>query len=760
MKLVVDEKLISRLQLAGSIGIVVVLVVGLGFYFIRQHMAGYEAGIQALEDQQVQQQKELLTNQVQAAMDYLGFMRSRRELVLKATIREQVDQAYDLADAIYRREKGHRAEASIRTLVIEALRPLRFFSGRGYFFVDGLDGQCILLPISPDREGSSLIDNRDDTGHYIMRGLIDAAHAPVETGYSRYRWYSPAAPRQMADKIAYVRLFEPFGWIIGTGEYVANVEQTLQHDALDRLRGLRFGHGGYISVIADSGVALVSPMNEGRRLEDMSEGERRVVRMILDQGKGGGGFVRYDWPRLGGGPPVPKLTYVARMDDWGWTLAAGVYLDDIQAAAGERRAALDRSVREKVTMTLVLLTLGVAASVFMQLIFMRLMRRLVGGFRDDLRRQNDALRVTARELFLVNFLVDNSGEMVFLTDQDWTLIYVNTAALEQLGWPRGEVIGRPLSDFADTVADSALAEGEYRRFDATLSSRDGGRLLVEVGAKEVSYDNCLYHFAIARDVTERKRWEADLARKTADLQRSNADLEAFAYVASHDLRQPLRMVSSFLSLLERRLAGTLESECGEFIDFARDGATRMDRMILDLLEYSRVGRLSKALAEVPLAEAMATALMTASVGLEDAGGTVTVKDELPVVWGSEDELTRLLQNLIGNAIKYRSPDRVLAVVVECRDEDDHWLFSVADNGIGIAAEFYQRIFGLFQRLHGGEQEGTGIGLSICRKVVERHGGTIWVESEVGTGSTFWFTLPHVDVGRRAAEAALTESAAT
>lgn len=247
---------------------------------------------------------------------------------------------------------------------------------------------------------------------------------------------------------------------------------------------------------------------------------------------------------------------------------------------------------------------------------------------------------------------------------------------------------------------------------------------------------------IVDDITTRKAAELALRSKTAELERSNGELEAFAYVASHDLRQPLRVVNSYLGLLERRLGNALDEEAREFIGFARDGAQRMDRLIVDLLEYSRVGRRSAPSRPVPLDDIARRAVRNLEIAIAESGAVVTVDPGLPVVDGDENELMRLLQNLIGNAVKYHAPDRPPRVSLTAEAGDSGWTFAITDNGIGIAPEHRERVFGIFQRLHSREAfDGTGIGLAVCRKIVERHGGRIWVEAAPGEGSRFLFTLP-------------------
>jgi signal transduction histidine kinase len=234
--------------------------------------------------------------------------------------------------------------------------------------------------------------------------------------------------------------------------------------------------------------------------------------------------------------------------------------------------------------------------------------------------------------------------------------------------------------------------------------------------------------------------EDRVRQRTAALESSNKELEQFAYIASHDLQEPLRMVSSYMQLLERRYKDQLDERADKYIDYAVDGAARMQRMVNDLLAYSRVMTRAKALEPTECERAWSEALANLRKSLEESGAEVT-HDPLPTVRADPAQLIQLFQNLISNAIKYRR-DEQLRVHVSAAREDGRWLFSVRDNGIGIETEYTERIFVIFQRLHGkGEYSGTGIGLAVCKKIVDRHGGRIWVESECGKGSTFYFTIP-------------------
>jgi PAS domain S-box-containing protein len=254
-----------------------------------------------------------------------------------------------------------------------------------------------------------------------------------------------------------------------------------------------------------------------------------------------------------------------------------------------------------------------------------------------------------------------------------------------------------------------------------------------------------------RDITDRKRMSDELEmhrdhleelvkERTAELTRSNAEMERFVYIASHDLQEPLRMVASYLQLVDARYRKKLDDDAREFIEFAVDGAKRMQLLINDLLSYSRVGRKGQPFQPIDCEQALQMAMRNLQIAIQESGAQIT-HDPLPAVMGDATQLEQLFQNLLGNALKFRRDDPP-KIHVGAKQKKGCWYLSVQDNGIGIEAQYFDRIFVVFQRLHGRSvYPGTGIGLAICKKIVERHGGEIWVESEFGKGSTFRFTIP-------------------
>ena len=301
-----------------------------------------------------------------------------------------------------------------------------------------------------------------------------------------------------------------------------------------------------------------------------------------------------------------------------------------------------------------------------------------------------------------------------------------------------------LTEIVDLSHEFAI--GLAQHFD-TLDRVSKGDLAARIsGVSEVelleSLKNVTNHMidSVSREITERQRAEKELKETLGELARSNAELEQFAYVASHDLQEPLRMVSSYVQLLARRYKSKLDKDADEFIGFAVDGANRMQTLINDLLTYSRVGTKGKPFQTTDCNEVFSEALLNLSAATEESGAIIT-SDNLPTVMTDKTQMVQLIQNLVANAIKFRNKDRP-RIHVSSEQKNSTWVFSVSDNGIGIDSQYYERIFAIFQRLHGKtEYPGTGIGLAVCKRIVERHGGRMWVDSECGKGSRFYFTTP-------------------
>jgi len=350
-------------------------------------------------------------------------------------------------------------------------------------------------------------------------------------------------------------------------------------------------------------------------------------------------------------------------------------------------------------------------------------------------------------------IVSNTKDYaIMMLDLGGNVVNWNEGAERIKGYRAEEIIGQHFSCFfpAEDISngkpalqlEEAARVGRFEDEDWRIR-KDGSRFFASVVITALREETGLLRGfgKITRDITERKKFEEHLVKTAEELRRSNDQLQQFGYVASHDLQEPLRMVASYTQLLATRYKGRLDSDADDFIDYAVDGCNRMQGLIQDLLAYSRSGTNEKALREISGENALKEALANLRATIGESGAIVT-HDSLPSITTDEVQLVQVFQNLVGNAIKYCSAAVPLVHVSATKNGGNEWIFSVRDNGLGIEPQYFERIFIIFQRLHGRQEfNGTGIGLAICKKIVERLGGRIWVESQLAKGSTFYFALP-------------------
>jgi PAS domain S-box-containing protein len=352
------------------------------------------------------------------------------------------------------------------------------------------------------------------------------------------------------------------------------------------------------------------------------------------------------------------------------------------------------------------------------------------------------------ELILKDLVFESSVAANSTADINGDINHCNLAFLKIWGYDKKEeVLGRPIADFfmnkeetepiLQSVNTTGQWQGEFlakKKDGSTFISRGYATVVKNETGKMIGYQSANL------DITDQIQAEEELKKTLEDLKCSNNELEQFAYVASHDLQEPLRMVASYTQLLEQRYKDKLDNDAKDFINFAVDGANRMQRLINDLLIYSRLSTRNEPLKITDCHSALGQALANLNKVLQESHALVT-NDDLPSIWADETQFVLLFQNLIANAIKFKDDGRP-RIHISTEEKDSEWVFSIRDNGLGIEPEFKDRIFIIFQRLHSRDKyPGTGIGLAICKKIVERHGGKIWFDSVPGKGSTFLFTIP-------------------
>src|SRR5712671_1013894 len=384
--------------------------------------------------------------------------------------------------------------------------------------------------------------------------------------------------------------------------------------------------------------------------------------------------------------------------------------------------------------------------------------------KDGLARLPEAVRRALREKHLreqhlrsqelFRRAVESSPSGILMVDESCKILLVNTETERLFGYGRDQMVGQPVEMLVPDRLHKVYTEQRVTYLRAPAKSvlgergelygrrQDGSEFPVEIGLNPIETASGTQTLISVVDITARKQAESAALEYTRELQRSNAELEQFAYIASHDLQEPLRMVASYTELLAERYRGKLDERADKYIGYAVDGARRMQRLIHDLLAYARVSSQAKPSQPTDTAALVASVVGMMSKAIESSKAEV-VCENLPMVNGDELQLGQVFQNLLGNALKFHG-DRAprIQVRAESMEKENLWRFSVADNGIGIDKENGGRLFQMFQRLHTREEyEGTGIGLAISKRIVERHAGRIWFDSAPGQGTTFYFTLP-------------------
>ncbi|KCZ72009.1 PAS domain S-box [Candidatus Methanoperedens nitroreducens] len=412
------------------------------------------------------------------------------------------------------------------------------------------------------------------------------------------------------------------------------------------------------------------------------------------------------------------------------------------------------------------------------------------GFQESIAKLRDLNMALERSEKRFRSVVQAASDAIISTDSSGNIISWNRGAQVVFGYSEEEVLGKSLIILMpERYRDAYLRKLEQARstreskiigrtFESHGLRKDGGEFPLELSIASWKTEEGIFYTGIVRDITERKqaeealhrardelelrvqertrelaraneslqaeikerrRAEEELRRRTEDLARANAELEQFAYIAAHDLQEPLRMISIFTQLLAKHYKGRLDKDADEFITYVVDGARHMQQMIEDLLTYSRVGTSGKPFKPTNCEAVFYQAVANLKMAIEENRAEVT-HDPLPTVIVDTSQMIELFQNLISNAIKFRR-EELPRIHVLAKKQESEWIFSVKDNGIGISPEFMGQLFKIFQREYVAKYPGTGVGLAICRRIVERHGGRIWAESEPGKGSTFYFTIP-------------------
>ena len=770
-----NERTIPRIHLIGTLAIVLVLTLGLGGFLSWQHLVEHRASFARIEQAATQQIKHRLTAEMDRSLSAIDFTRSRTEAALRKSITEQVDTAVQIVEAIYSRESPRHPAGEVKKLIVEALRQVRFYDGRGYYFIDDMDGQFILLPTAPQLEGKTNLDNQDDHGHFIMRGLIEAARKPRGEGFSSYRWYMPDNPGLMAEKLAYVRHFAPYDWLIGTGDYLYKWDAIRRDDALEQIRSVSFGESGYIALIGLDGKTINSPSNktlEGKHYSEMAAAEKAVFEQLTRVAQDGGGFASYEWPNPRTGKSERKTALVRVYEPWNWILVATMFDEELQAVLDEEIESHNERggdlALKLLLATLAALGFGLAGS----LAFSRWSNRLFQTYHQQNIAQQNALTASENRL---NTILDSVEAHIYIKDTEYRYLYANAMVCQLFGKPLDEVRGEEDRSFFDEATARILRDNDRRVIEdgervarEEINTTADGTITSAFFSIKIplrAADGRIYALCgISTDITERKHVEAELEQhrhhletlvqsRTAELAEAKDAAEAanrakstFLANMSHEIRTPMNAIIGLTRLIQRDIDNPKS-----LIQLSKvnDSAHHLLSVINDILDLSKIeaGRLTLEANDFSLHTVLDQAIAMVEERASAQGQRIIkeVSADIPeMLRGDAVRLGQIVLNFLSNAVKFSQHGdiNIRAGIIQEEDQHVRLRVEVADHGIGIDAEQQAKLFHAFTQADDSTTRkygGTGLGLAINQHLAHLMEGDCGVESQLGVGSTFWIT---------------------
>jgi PAS domain S-box-containing protein len=763
-------------------------VMACGYLWISMEIRRFKEDSASLRERFLENRQQMLRDEVERAADFIRYKKSQTRSRLKEEIRNRTRQAHAIAAHLYESHRHNRSGAEIKHLVKDTLGSIRFNNDRGYYFATDLHGVAALFADHPEMEGENLLGIRDTRGKHVIQDMIRIASARGE-GFYEYTWTKPNAEGRHFPKIAFIQYFEPFDWLIGTGEYIDDVTADIQAEVLDRISRRQYGKAGYIFAGQWDGLSLSGPAR-GKNMRHVTDtGGVKIVQALIDAAKSGGGFVRYNMPSLEGNRSAPKLSYATGIEDWQWYVGAGVYLDEIDQVIAQRQSAMTTKLKAQlIKLVLVLVAiLGIIA------LAARYMARKTGSnialfssfFREaastsaaidpgavhfaefarlarsanrmvDARIQAESAKKKSEERFLD--LAELLPEAIFEADAKGRLTFVNQKAYDYFAYtPRD--LDRGLNaldmiveeDRQDTRTDLArIARGERLGLsELTALRKDGSRFPAMRHITAVFSENRLVGFrGFIIDISEKKNLEIQL--------RQVQKMEAIGTLAggiAHDFNNILSAILGYAELsLVDAAPGSMTQ--GHLLKIFKAGERARD-LVGQILTFSRQADQDLMPIQIrPIAEE-AFKLLRASLP-----ATIEIHQEFntdAAILGDPTQIHQIIMNLVTNAahamrdtggtLTFRldkvTMNEKTAAVHPGIAPGPYIQMTVSDTGHGIHPDTQERIFDPFFTTKP-KGEGTGMGLSVVHGIVQAHGGAITLESRPFTGTTFQIFLPIIE----------------
>lgn len=766
---------VSSIFLLYSTAFTVSSILVLGVVFSYMQIKDFERSSEREKNEFIRKQQEIIKFETQKAVDYIQLNRMFVEENLQEELIKKVNSAWNICNNLYEENKAIESKQLIKKHIKDALRPIRFFNDRGYYFIVSMDGTEELYPVAPQFEGKNLINLQDEKGNYVIRQEIETIQKYGEGFVSDY-WTKPGSESGMVfAKTSFIKYFEPLNWYIGCGEYLDNFTLDVKEKVLQRISTMRFGENGYIFINTYDGIALLMDGEVKKdkvsvwELEDPSG-----VKVIQEERKAvenpEGDFIYYSWRKLNTDEVFPKMSFIKGIQEWEWMVGAGVYIDEIDADIEKSRAELHKSLQRRVYVAAAVLVFVIAIVFF---IAKRVSLRIHNNFESFTDKLTKA--VESGEMLNEN---DFSIHDIKNTIESINGIIYNKIIAERL-LKENEIRFRTLFEnvpvyiaVIDSNFNIRLSNNEMKSFSSTIEHNIVNKLnLLELLSElENSIDTKQHlqkfngdfkeyklqtfngirtqnwttykteldeYIGVGYDISELK----DSQQKLKDL---NETKDKFFSVVSHDLHAPFNSIIGFSDILLKRFDNLDKEIQIKYITQIHRSSLGMHQLLMNLLQWARSqsGKIKVLNSKVEIKQVINDILGILNLQAENKALKLinNTADEL-IAFTDKSMIYTIFQNLIANSIKFTKEDGLIEINAETRK--DKIILSVKDNGIGIPKENIYKIFTLnsAKNKQGTNKEtGTGLGLTVCKEFIDKMGEKIWVESTEGKGTTFFFTV--------------------
>ena len=783
---------ITQTFLYGMMFLAIISVGLVGYFWIADEYNGFKKEEVTLREEYVENQKNLIKNETERVIGYINYKKSQAEARLKQVIRSRTNEAYAIASHLYNKHQAVLDSTRIQEIIKDALRPIRYNSQRGYFFITRLDGVEILFADRPEMEGLNLIDMQDTQGKYVIRDMIGIIRRSGK-GFYRYTWTKPNKIGKDFPKIAYITHFEPFDWLIGTGEYLDDVVRDIQHEVLQRIGKITFGNKGYIFAGQWDGFSLSGPA-KGRNMIDITDVNGiKIVQQLIRVSKSGGGYVSYVMPKIDSDVTYKKLSYTTAIPEWKWYVGAGVNVDKIEHIIDQKRLALQNRVRNHILRVIsILLAILIVILMVVRFVSNKTKKSFNLFAKFFAKAATESVKIESKMLPFTEFevlaqsanrmirerntfenalresernyreLVQSANSIILRMDTEGKVIFFNKYAQEYFGYREEDIIGKNVigtivpqrdsagSDLALMIKEIGTYPERYIANENENIRHNGERVRVAWMNKAIYTDNGEVKeiLCVGIDVTE--KWQ--LEKRLSQAQKMEA-IGTLAGGIAHDFNN---ILSAIIGYTELALIDIPEgSELRNNLQQVLKAGGRAKELVQQILTFGRQRDQEQQPVRVNLIVNEALKLLRASLP-----STITIRHKIQsdlAVMSDPTNIHQVLMNLCTNA-SYAMRDQGGALGVFLTDTDitseftkqhpgmnpgTFILLIVSDTGHGMPPEVLERIFDPFFTTKR-KGEGTGMGLSVVHGIVKSHGGTIIVESTPEVGSTFYVYLPAIE----------------